>query len=220
MANSTMEPDSGQRTASLLPDVLAGLGVGVVVGIIAGLSISHVVSIILGALSTGLLALLGLTGAMADRGAKVRTAAFGITCALSLLLGVAVRSHSWLGPNPSIEMKRWTDTGMSPNVAEAVVLEEFTGGTVTVTADGVNAIPDKGEHAPLGGLMNAPGPGICSRFLSGAYKSADTQLNGLDGQDGTLASFAKALRAYDADRSNKNEQLLIDAALQMRCSGD
>ena len=105
----------------------AGVGVGAVVGIIMGLSASPVVGTVLGALSAGLLVLLGLNNRPSDALSSLRVAAFGIACMAAILLGIAVRTHSWLSPNVHEEVARWTSAGFSPQQAQQLVLFERTG---------------------------------------------------------------------------------------------
>ncbi len=105
----------------------AGAGVGLVIGIVMGLSNSPVVGIILGSLSAGLLALLGLSGGKDDIASSARIASFGFTCVVGIILGIAMRTHSWLSPTPSEELARWTAVRFSDDEARRLVLFERIG---------------------------------------------------------------------------------------------
>jgi hypothetical protein len=73
--------------------------VGILVGFIVGLSASPVTSTVLGAISAGLLVLLGLTSARDDDSIlrnSITVAAFGLSCAAALLVGVYLRTHNVL----------------------------------------------------------------------------------------------------------------------------
>lgn len=82
----------------------AGAAIGLVVGFMTGLSISPVTSMVLGALSTGLLALLGFKLSKETEFADsqpLRVLGFGIACMIALVGGISTRTHQWLSPSLS-----------------------------------------------------------------------------------------------------------------------
>jgi hypothetical protein len=84
----------------------AGAGIGTLLGLIMGLSASPVVSTVLGALSGGLLVLLGLAsrpdGAGESKG-ELRVLGFGFFCSVFLVVGIFLRTHDVLAPSFAAE---------------------------------------------------------------------------------------------------------------------
>src|ERR1700678_1745027 len=82
------------REAQVRLQLLAGIGLGLTVGLLVGMSTSPVVATLLGAIAGGLVLLLGFTSKgqtdAADRATESagwRLAGFGMACAIALLMG-------------------------------------------------------------------------------------------------------------------------------------
>jgi hypothetical protein len=92
--------------------LFAGVGLGLLVGVLVGLSSSPVVSVVLGALAAGMVTLLGFARSSKDgdssyaEGSVIRLGGFGVACAAAVLLGVAIRTHSWLSPSIANQVPR------------------------------------------------------------------------------------------------------------------
>jgi hypothetical protein len=103
----------------ILADIVAGGGVGLLLGYLLGLSVSPVVQGVVVAI-TGLLgALLGLQQGAA--GMSWRIGAFGIFCTAGVTLGLFVRSGSLLTPSVKQEVAQWQAAGYLKQDALAFV---------------------------------------------------------------------------------------------------
>lgn len=101
--------------------LLAGAGIGLLLGLLVGLSSSHVVATVVGAVAGGLLILLGLNSSKDDPSATPpptawRLAGFGFACSLALVVSVWVRAHHSLSPPIKDQVKELTDVGYSPTM--------------------------------------------------------------------------------------------------------
>lgn len=118
-------------------DVLAGISIGVLVGLLVGLSASQVV----GSVLSGVLAIVGAYLGLAvkptapdipvaqhdnQRGYLWRVAAFGLACALAVLVGLVIRANNLLMESPASRVQRWVQAGLTPDQArEAVLFQEL-----------------------------------------------------------------------------------------------
>jgi hypothetical protein len=112
-----------KRTGFL--EFLAGAGIGSVVGFVAGLTVSSVASTLLGALSTGLLVLLGLKASTTEEQSTrqtLRVAGFGILCSLCLLLGVYLRTNQTLAPSLTAQNSTLAIVFPDPAVRQQILL--------------------------------------------------------------------------------------------------
>src|ERR1700741_2864708 len=98
--------------------LFAGVGLGLLVGVL-GLSSSPVVSVVVGALAAGMVTLLGFARSSKDgdssyaEGSVIRLGGFGVACAAAVLLGVAIRTHSWLSPSIAKQVSEVQRAGYS-----------------------------------------------------------------------------------------------------------
>lgn len=110
-------------------NVIAGVTLGALTGLLLGLSASPVVGTVLGALITGVLVFLSLnesaaTSAPLDNAKLVRLSAFSCAAIAALLLGVAARSSSWLGPSEiQHRYSELLEIGLSPEKAQAALIQ-------------------------------------------------------------------------------------------------
>lgn len=124
---------------SVLGDVAAGGGVGLLLGTLLGLSVSPVVQGVVVAITALLGGLLGLSSGQST-GRSLRIAAFGVLATGGILLGLAVRSGGLLAPSPRSEVAAWRNAGYSAEDARAFVAYHRLGikppsATISVPAD-------------------------------------------------------------------------------------
>jgi hypothetical protein len=110
----------------MLANIVAGGGVGLLLGYLLGLSVSPVVQGVVVAI-TGLLgALLTVQqGEAADR--SWRIGAFGVFCVIGITAGLAVRAGSLMTPSIQGEVARWTEAGYTRQDALAFVAYQRLG---------------------------------------------------------------------------------------------
>jgi len=132
----------------------AGSSIGLLVGLIAGLSISPVTSTILGALSTGLLILLGFKeskeGVQTERH-MLRVLGFGLFCSVFLLVGINLRTRQVLSPPLEKQKQRLKDADIFTDADIEQILLSTNFGLKPATKPGtveVHPLPDDGKKRP------------------------------------------------------------------------
>src|SRR2546423_801872 len=114
------------RTSALL----AGASLGMLLGLLIGLSSSPIVSSVVGSLITLSAAILGLrNGAARTNGEhassttfsmdlrRLGVAAFGVTCAIAVLAGVALRARDAFALSPQQQVAKWVAAGYAASDA-------------------------------------------------------------------------------------------------------
>jgi len=190
--------------------VCAGSGIGMVVGLIMGLAASPVVGTVLGALSAGLLALLGLAKDKLNVTDSFRVAAFGISCVIAILLGITIRTHSWLSPDPSKEIERWTAAKFTAEQARQVVLYERAG--ILQKDWNVSAKAQTGALSSSF-LFATPGADDCGYLSSERYPQVSEQLGAFTQKGGEFAKMAQVVQQLP----EASKRTVLDAALALRC---
>ena len=115
-----------EQRASVLTEVAAGGGLGMLVGFLLGLSVAQVVGGVVASLAALLGAFLGLSGAQtSDR--ALRIGAFGFLCVAGVALGLAVRAGGLLSPSITGDVRAWTAAGYPPDQARSYVAFERLG---------------------------------------------------------------------------------------------
>ena len=124
-------------------DVLAGGGIGLLLGILVGLSAIPVVANLLAAITAATVAFVGLrvqTKAKAkdseradesgradpSMSTRVRVGSFAIFCVLGILSGVFIRAHDLLSRPLPERVAEWKKSGFSNAEARAIVLFQDT----------------------------------------------------------------------------------------------
>jgi hypothetical protein len=116
--------DKSQR-GLVISQIFAGIGIGLLVGIIVGLSVSPVVKTILGTLAGLLAAFLGLQDSFFAKQKEqdtakvesrmkmsaIRSASFGLTCVVGILLGIVLRTHEVLTITVKEHVGTWVEAG-------------------------------------------------------------------------------------------------------------
>jgi hypothetical protein len=213
---------------STIGSAIAGAAVGMLVGIAAGLSSAPVIAVVVGAVSAGLLILLGLkkadpppadpSAASANDHAVARIAAFGIVCTASLLIGVVLRSHDLLAPPAKAVEQTWKDAGFSDEQARQIALYQKVGLRFG-TGDGkdgglVESRPGTaGSGSTLLFATRAAEP--CTYFNRKNYATTDYMLQAMELQGGDLKNFATAARTI---RGSTQRDQVIDAAGALLCA--
>lgn len=191
---------------SAIGGTIAGAGIGMLVGIAAGLSSAPVVAVIVGAISAGLLVLLGLKKADPPGGAEqaadvARVAAFGIVCTIGLLAGVVIRARDLLAPTAMQLQQKWKDAGFSDEQSRQIALYEKVGLTLN-KGDGKS-----GEFAPnrstaagseSSALFATPSGSPCPYFNRKNYGTTGDMLQAMELQGGALQKFAAATQKLSA----------------------
>jgi hypothetical protein len=176
---------------------------GLLLGFLVGLSSSPVVASVVGAVSGGLLILLGLTSGKAstpasDPAIAWRITGFGILCTCSLLSGLWIRTQHVFTPPVKDQIKELTDAGFSPDDAHAWVAYTNSGLLI-----GSNLVaPEKGSRTAAGTsssiLFSTEGKtDACGLFTAERHKNQAEQINALQLEGGVWASYASYVAQLD-----------------------
>lgn len=185
--------------------LLAGAGIGLLLGLLVGLSSSHVVATVVGAVAGGLLILLGLNSSKDEASATPpptawRLAGFGFACSLALIVSVWVRAHHSLSPPIKDQVKELTDVGYSPDDARAWVAYVDSGLTVS-GGKPVEQARDAGPSAASASSLLFASEGKvdpCGLLNPDRYKNQHEQINAMRLQGGAWASYANYVEPLDA----------------------
>ena len=203
----------------------AGGAIGLLVGIAAGLSSAPVIAVVVGAISGGLLLLLGLKRGAPEGGHSftgnassamtARVAAFGIVCTIALILGVLARSYDVLAPSAQRLAQGWKDAGFSPDRAHDIALYQKVGLSFA-RSDGKEELVAHRESAAgtqSSNLFASASTSVCPYFDRHNYGSTDDMLNAMKLQGGALEKFAKS--AENLAPAQRDE--LVDATGGLLC---
>jgi hypothetical protein len=171
---------------AVLAEVVAGGGLGMLVGFLLGLSVAQVVGGVIAALAALLGAFLGLSGTQTQDRAW-RTGAFGFLCAGGVALGLAVRAGGLLSPSVAGSVADWTAAGYPADQARSYVAFQRLGvkpETMTVAAP---PAPTAGSSALFAGQTS-----VCNQLET---MSDQTQLQIMRRAGGVWAGVAAAAAA-------------------------
>jgi hypothetical protein len=159
-APQTPAPPQAAPTAwrAVLPDLAAGTGLGLLVGMLLGLSVTQVVGGVVAALSALLAGFLGL----APRGGEDRawrTASFGLACVAGILAGLAIRSGALLAPSVEQDVLQWQRAGYPRDQALQFVAFQRLG----IKPAGTTTAPPPPPGATSNALF-ADKAGVCARL--------------------------------------------------------
>ena len=99
MTGRTYEPGTEQTGPSNTISIFSGAGIGLMVGLLLGLSANATVGIFIGAVGTGLAALLGLNDRHFSTAKGLRIGAFGVAAAVGAPGGIFIRDHGLVSPS-------------------------------------------------------------------------------------------------------------------------
>lgn len=184
----TTQQDSGSREPPgrpLLADIVAGGGMGLLVGMLLGLSVAQAVGGVIAALSALIGGFLGLTGGGEAR--SWRTGAFGLACVAGALLGLFVRSGAVLAPSIEQDVVQWQRAGYSKEQALSYVAFARLGIKPAGTEMTARPTVDATSNA-----LFADKAGVCARLQR---LPAATQLRILTETGEAYAALAAAAQA-------------------------
>ena len=207
-----------------LPEVVAGGGMGVLVGLLVGLSVSPVVGTILGALAALLVTFLGLTEGktaadpVADpalprraRGRSVRAGAFGLACALAIVIGIVIRTHGLLSVPLDRQVAAWEAAGYTKSEAQQLVAYRELG--IVPSGRSVAAETALAPKTATGGLFGARSQSECSQLERERYRDQGEELNAYKEAGGGWALLAQAIRTLPAPRQRE----ILTAGWSLAC---
>ncbi len=212
----------------MIGQIFAGVGLGLLVGVLVGLSSSPVVSVVVGALATGLTALLGFARSAKDTepahavGSMVRLGSFGFSCTAAVLLGLLIRTHNWASPSIADQVTEVRKAGYSEEVARSWVAYRNIGATSFQFNSPGNIVASNGDHEkPDGGsaqtagsvLFNSSGSDECQSFDTRRYKDTTEHLNALQLLGGKHAEYAKKISSLDA----QHQKMVLDSLRLLFC---
>jgi hypothetical protein len=105
---------------AVLAEIIAGGGLGMLVGFLLGLSVAQVVGGVVASLAALLGAFLGLSGTQTQDRAW-RIGAFGFLCAAGVALGLTVRAGELLSPSVAGNVAEWIAAGYPAGQARSYV---------------------------------------------------------------------------------------------------
>ena len=177
----------GKTGSRLWGDVLAGGGIGLLLGILVGLSAIPVVANLLAAITAATVAFVGLrtqsksedsedaseTGrADPSMSARVRVGSFAIFCVLGILSGIFIRAHDLLARPLAERVAEWKTSGFSDAEARAIVLFQDT----RITPSGWTIEKDAGPAGSKSSLLYGSATQLCSETEPSKFSDAVTTL--------------------------------------------
>jgi hypothetical protein len=188
--------------------LFAGTGLGLLVGILVGLSSSPVVSAVVGALTAGMVTLLGFTRAtkeggpiLSPEGSVFRLGSFGVACAIAVGLGLYIRTHNLASPSIADQVAEVQKGGYTPEEARRWVAYKNVGTVLTSSAPGSNGPAQSGNGtASVAGsvLFSGSNAGECQHFDTTKFKDAKEQLYALRQLGDRYAEYAEKISTLDA----------------------
>jgi len=185
-----------------------GSAIGVLVGLIAGLSISPITSMVLGALSTGLLILLGLTEPKGSENSENRTTrilGFGLACSFALVLGIYLRTHQVLSPPLETQKERLTATKVftEEQISEILLSTNFG---IHPTANSPNSPSGTGAAADLASatLLRSGSEDFCRVAKRDQFHDLAAYLDELKRRDAKLAHIIESAPKNYQDSLSKS----------------
>lgn len=121
MAERTYEPGTSPARPDLRIAAFSGIGIGLMVGVLLGLSISPVVGYFIGAVGTGLAALLGLNDRHFSAAKGVRIGAFGFATVAGAAIGIYARTHDVFARSLQEQKAEIERVGYRPEEALAIM---------------------------------------------------------------------------------------------------
>jgi hypothetical protein len=210
----------------------AGAAIGLLVGLIAGLSISPVTSTILGALSTGLLVLLGFKESQEttySASHAFRVLGFGLFCSLALIAGISLRTHQVLSPSLARQKQQLTDIGVfTPGEIDRILLSTNFGLAPSTAPDakdspkplvgeresrsspsrtatsGETAAKDRPGDLASAGLLRAGSAQFCQMARREQFRDVHAYVTELKNIDPRLAHVIESAPVNDQDRLSKS----------------
>lgn len=108
-------------------EIFAGFSLGLLAGLVIGLSIAETTGLILGSITSILSAFLGIRGNKEGKsGNQIIIGTFALTCVMSILFGIFLRTHNFLSPSMSNQIKTYRSAYFdSTEIKKIIMLKEF-----------------------------------------------------------------------------------------------
>ncbi|TPW17434.1 MAG: hypothetical protein FD130_662 [Halothiobacillaceae bacterium] len=187
-------------TVSLSPaaEFAVGGGIGLLVGLLMGLAMTEMVGGVIAGLTALLATFLGLEVKSAATSAPHaarrawRMAGFGIVCAVSLLLGMTIRTHNLLAPTLVDQVSSWQAAGFDNEQARQLVAYQLLG-----VAPEHWRTTNEGRVAgrTASALFAGESSSSCGDLAPDRYSSAAEWLNAFRLADGEWPAVAQQLEA-------------------------
>lgn len=171
-----------------LADLVAGAGLGLLVGFLLGLSVTQVVGGVITALAALLGGFLGLSGDSGSPNRTWRIGAFGLCCVLGIIAGLDIRANDLLAPSVKQAVKAYEGAGYPPQQARDLVAFERLG----IKPSNATVVDQPPAGRAAASALYADKTTVCSE-LRGLPAAA--QLRVLDAAGGGYASLGAAAQA-------------------------
>jgi hypothetical protein len=164
----------------LAAEVVAGSGLGLLVGLLLALSVSPVVGGVISALTVLIGGFFGLTPSSGpDRAWRIGS--FGFACAVGVLAGLALRTGNQFAPSLQRQSQDWQQAGATRQEAVAFLAYEHLG-----------IKPSGGEPG------DAPKPVAGQAVLFASRTDVCGKLGGVDGTAAQLRILKQSSSPFDA----------------------
>jgi len=203
----------------VVAEILAGSGIGGIIGLVIGLSASPVVSTILGSISVTLLGLLSFrdrekasdpSSDMATGGGTWRIAGFGFACVFTILGGLLIRTHDLLSPRVDVQVKNWESAGFEATDARKVLLYTRLG---VVPKEWL--IEEKRQLASVGAsvLFAGPSVGDCQDLAENQFKNMTEWLRAFRLKGNAFKQLADSVEALPSEK----QMPVLRAVMNIAC---
>jgi len=222
-----MNQPSARKTIAILPEILVGGGMGLLVGLLIGLAVSEVVGGVIAGLTALLAAFLGLdsrkstlsdTQTCSDEQRRWRLAAFGVVCALGLLLGLSIRTFNLLAPDLETQHQQWQQLGFNGKEARNLVAYQMLGiapeDWQTVNSQRVTA---RNASVLFSQNSNADIAEICGTLSYERYSDPVEWLNAWTLSSGSWPQVAQVIDEIKFSLSSAQQEALLLSIWKMAC---
>lgn len=182
--------------------IFSGIGLGLLTGTIIGLSIAQVTGIILGALTSLLSAYFGLRdNKEGETGNQVIIGWFGLTCAISIFLGMYIRTHNLIAPSFDNEIKKYQAASFDTAEIKKILLFKELG----LVPEGYNFSKDAkaGSSVLMTELADLP---ICQINTQSSLQDIEEAFKN---SSGTLSEIQATLSQSITDKDKLRHTLLL-----------
>ena len=163
-----------------VPEIVAGSGLGLLVGVLLSLSVSPVVGGVISALTVLLGAFFGLTPSTGP-GRAWRIGSFGLACTIGVVAGLALRTGNQFASSLEKQSAEWQRAGATKEQALAFLAYERLG------------IRPRGAE-----LGEAPKPTARQAVLFAGSTDVCGRIGGVDGTAAQLEILKEAKSPFDA----------------------
>lgn len=204
-------------------DVLAGAGLGGLVGLIVGLSVSDTVGQLVGALVALIGTVLVVAGKSGERGeglsalvspSPTRLFSFGSVCAVALLIGVQLRTSEALSPTPASDLADWKSIGFDDETARGLVVYQRLGLAPAGWQEGERAKETSGAKARVSALFADEATSRCGILEAEDFETPAYRLDAFKTMGAPWDAVAKRAEGADPDAMTR----ALDAGWAVICA--